>query len=226
MNKAWAALLWFGIGFGIGIFAGERIGRKKIQKKEEKEPEMTSTMPEKEVSDQSTHPKYNAWTPEELAKQAGYYADPSKADDDEEEPDDFDKDVAEMELYLSSFEHPMDDDEEPESSFPFEHKVENEEGKEPYAINFEDFYRNGSGFDQSYLMYYEEDEVLCDESESIVEESDKVLGEGWYGRFGDNEDDPDTIYIRNERMKTDYEVSRIKNAYSRVVMGMEDNDDN
>lgn len=222
MNKAWAALLWFGIGFGIGIFAGYKIKRKSTEN-EEKEPEMTSTFSDKEVTDRSVHPKYNAWTPEELAKQAGYYVDPAKTDE-EEEPDDYDKDVAEMELYLSSFEHPTDDDEKPESSFPYEHRVKNDEGREPYAISFEDFYRNGSGHDQSYLVYYEEDEVLCDESETIVEEADKVLGEGWYGRFGDSTDDPDTIYIRNEKLKTDYEVSRVRNAYSRVVLGMEDHD--
>ena len=53
------------------------------------------------------------------------------------------------------------------------------------------------------LLYYK-DHVLTDEDNNIIEDIDDVIGFDSLTRFGEFEDD--TVYVRNDKYRVDYEV--------------------
>lgn len=65
----------------------------------------------------------------------------------------------------------------------------------------------GADFAKVTLTYFPASRILIDEDEELVDVKDYV---GWraLSRFGDESDDADTVYVRNPRLLTDYEVIR------------------
>ena len=74
--------------------------------------------------------------------------------------------------------------------------------------------------DTSYItqtvVYYRESDVFVNEDDESVgrEDWEKALGCEVASRFGENEDDPDTVYIRNDRLRAYYEVLLEEGEYS------------
>ena len=64
------------------------------------------------------------------------------------------------------------------------------------------------------LTYYSDD-VLTYESDELVEDVDDIVGADFAEHFGEYEDD--SVFIRNDRMKTDFEILADKRNYSDVV---------
>ena len=73
----------------------------------------------------------------------------------------------------------------------------------PVVISPEDLY------DVDYpvvtLIYYA-DGVLTDDNDNIIEDIDDIVGEESLNTFGKYEDD--TVYVRNDRTKCNYEILR------------------
>lgn len=95
----------------------------------------------------------------------------------------------------------------------------------PYVIT-EDQYleEHVDGFDEYKkigLQYWSLDDTLTDEGETIVPNIDDVVGVDNLEHFGVGTSDPDAVYIRNEKARTDYEVMRTKQSYRHVVLGVE-----
>ncbi len=99
-----------------------------------------------------------------------------------------------------------------------------EEGKEreqmpiekPYVIS-PDVFGDADGYDVVSLNYYA-DGVLTDDWGDIIGNVDDIVGEESLTHFGEYEDD--SVFVRNDRLKTDYEIlkdernfSDIKNPY-------------
>jgi hypothetical protein len=66
----------------------------------------------------------------------------------------------------------------------------------------------GDEYDKVTYTYYPSHRVVLDEDEEVVDEVDYVLGWRNLRRFGDESDDPDVVFIRNQKMLTDFEVVR------------------
>lgn len=77
--------------------------------------------------------------------------------------------------------------------------------KKPYVITPEEF-GNSDDYDTITLTYYEADQILADDMDEIVEDVDDVVGKESLTHFGENADDPDSVYVRNDEMKADYEI--------------------
>ena len=91
---------------------------------------------------------------------------------------------------------------------------------QPHVISADDFL-NEQYMEKSYVNWYENDDVF---------EEDLVVIDDPYATFGvtsgrdlfsdtSTREDPDICYVRNERVTTDFEISRIHGSYSQMVGG-------
>lgn len=98
------------------------------------------------------------------------------------------------------------------------------EEKTPYLISIDDFDAGYSGrYDTVSMTYYAVDDVLADDEEEMVMDVEHFIGADALEHFGaeaaELSGDENTLYIRNEVLHCDYEVTRIYQSYHQVVLG-------
>lgn len=95
----------------------------------------------------------------------------------------------------------------------------NEEGgavevaKNPYVISPFDF-GELDGYKQISLTYYA-DGVLEDDDQEIVRDVDELIGVGSLNTFGEYEDD--SVFVRNERLRVDFEILKDYRTYEEAT---------
>lgn len=62
------------------------------------------------------------------------------------------------------------------------------------------------------LTYFEGDGVLANDDGKIIDNVDELVGKDFADHFGEYEDD--SVYVRNEKMKSQYEILRDYGCYS------------
>lgn len=92
---------------------------------------------------------------------------------------------------------------------------------EPYIIEVDEFFNGKVNYDKVTLTYYDRDGSLVDESEELVHNVVDTIGEEALFEFGNKSDDPNVVYIRNEKLAIDYEIIRVFNSYAEDVLGIE-----
>lgn len=91
----------------------------------------------------------------------------------------------------------------------------------PHVINVEEFSNGMPSHAKITLTYYAEDKVLCDSDETVVPNPVNILGKDILpDMFGQESEDPDVVYVRNEKIGTDYEIVRVHKSYSVEVLGV------
>lgn len=91
--------------------------------------------------------------------------------------------------------------------------VETEPANEPYVISPEEY---GEIEDYTLIGFtYYADCVLTDENNEIVEDVDACVGWESLKTFGDYEED--SVHVRNDRLRCDYEILRHEQTYSEVL---------
>lgn len=100
--------------------------------------------------------------------------------------------------------------------------AEYDRNKKPYVIPLDAFTDEMIGYDKITLGYYEEDDVLVDDNEDMIDDIEYVIGYASLDRFGDGSEDEDIVYVRNERVGSDYEVVRYHKSYQTEVLGFID----
>lgn len=91
----------------------------------------------------------------------------------------------------------------------------------PYIISPEEFGESGN-YTQISLTYYS-DGVLADDEDEIIEDIDDTVGEDFADHFGDYEDD--SVFVRNDRLRCDYEILKDNRSYhdvAGIALGQED----
>ena len=88
----------------------------------------------------------------------------------------------------------------------------------PYILEHDEFYN--SDFNTQTLTWYEVDEVLAAEDDSLVEDIDGIVGEQNLTRFGHGSRDNNVLYIRNPKIDMDFEVIRAQGSYAEIVHGI------
>lgn len=81
----------------------------------------------------------------------------------------------------------------------------------PYVISPEE-YGEIFGYETKSWTYYADD-VLVDEFDQIVEDPELYIGDG-LKHFGEFEDD--SVFIRDEKASTDYEILRVTEEFSKI----------
>ena len=89
---------------------------------------------------------------------------------------------------------------------------------EPKIISYNE-YSDDIKYEKVIVSYFEEDGVLMLQDESLFEDGINALGSLNLEQFGMYPDDPepDTIYIRNELLGTDFEVVREEGSYEQFL---------
>lgn len=72
-------------------------------------------------------------------------------------------------------------------------------------------------YDHVSLTYYT-DGVLTDENDEIIEDVEELIGADSLDHFGEFEDD--SVYVRNDGRKIDYEILKDRRLYSDVIKKM------
>ena len=83
----------------------------------------------------------------------------------------------------------------------------------PYVISPDEF-GEFEEYDRISLTYYA-DQVLADENDDKIKDVDEVIGVESLTHFGEYEDD--SVFVRNDRLKCDYEILMDSRTYSEVL---------
>ncbi len=78
-----------------------------------------------------------------------------------------------------------------------------EEVERPYIIS-PDEYGELDDYNQISLTYYKRDGVLADENDYEIDDVEGTIGKDSLNHFGEYEED--SVFVRNDRRKTDYEI--------------------
>lgn len=93
---------------------------------------------------------------------------------------------------------------------------------EPYIISIKEFMQDRDEYDKVTVSYFEDDDVLCDEREEVIPNVEATVGSDALTKFGELSEDSKIVYVRNERIKTDFEVLRDPGSYSEIVLGFKE----
>lgn len=101
-----------------------------------------------------------------------------------------------------------------------ESEKENEEEEEtsvdrPYVISPDEF-DSKDDYDTVSLTYYS-DKIVADRDDEIVEDVEEIIGFESLNHFGEFEDD--SVFVRNDRLKIDYEILLDQRTYAEVMKG-------
>lgn len=181
-------VLIFVSGVTIGGFLGYKLIEKKYNDKFETEvnrriDEYVMRHREKEKTSESVETKKILKEEKEDKINYNQFAkEYSGSDDGEEETDDGKEDEPEVTDYIS----------------------DTEDARDPYEITEDEYEDDNDSFEKESLYYYRGNYTLVDDSDNVVdvEDANTLLGPDWVDRTNNN----GIVYIRNEKVGTDYEL--------------------
>ena len=115
---------------------------------------------------------------------------------------------------------PEDDDPTWTWAKELEYREQLEDG-EPYVVHVEEYMSNEDSYDQINMTYFAGDGVLVDDKDEPVHLVDPIIGRHTLGRFGDGSGNPDTVFVRNDRMETEFEITRDRGKYAHEILRLE-----
>lgn len=115
----------------------------------------------------------------------------------------------------------QEDDSADETDFPIPSVpcfVTVRDPERPYLISIDDYMEDDSPFAKVEMTYFEGDGVLVDTNDAIVPNIEAVVGSHNLDKWGQGTTDPEQVYIRNERLEIDIELTHDDNTYTRSVL--------
>jgi hypothetical protein len=100
----------------------------------------------------------------------------------------------------------------------YEIEKENRTMDKPYILHQDEYFSKETEYSQSTLTYYSGDDILVDEQEVPIYNYKAVVGEL---NFGHGSDDPNVVYVRNDKLSGEYEVIKDSGLYEIEVLGNE-----
>jgi hypothetical protein len=124
--------------------------------------------------------------------------------------------VPQLELVKSIF--PAEDERPGEWNQEAEDAARQQFPGRPYIISYEEFADNSFGFNQQTLTFYEGDETLADQNDVPIYNPGENVG---IMLFGKGSGDPNIVYVRNKKMKVEYEIIRDTGHFAQERLGLE-----
>lgn len=160
----------------------------------------------------------------DLQEEVEELEDPDETFEDDDEAEESDevkeyKKVVKETGYAATFEQPDQDEDEAtdEDEEEATDEVDEEEGDEyvlgPRVISPEEF--DDCDYPVVELTYYA-DGFLTDEDDEIVSDINDVIGKDSLNHFGDYNEDPDVVYVRDDEARVLYEICRDNRKYMNV----------
>lgn len=91
--------------------------------------------------------------------------------------------------------------------------------EKPYLISVEEF-EEGTEYEKTSLPYFEYDNTLADEREMIIRDIENTVGSANLALFGVRSGDENIVYVRNEKLQRDFEITRDLRGFKEVVLGI------
>lgn len=88
----------------------------------------------------------------------------------------------------------------------------------PYIISHDEYFEDESDYRRISLTWYAADSVLVDDREVPIREHVKTCGD-FMNRFGEQSGDPSIVFIRNEKLERDFEITLNRGSYAEQVLG-------
>lgn len=133
-----------------------------------------------------------------------YSVDKNEASEDETEPDDDQVAIEDYEATLDRFGY---------TNYSNMENKEVDNVDRPHVIPPGEF-GELHGYQERSLIYFK-DKVLTDDDYELVEDVDDIVGLDSLNHFGEYEDD--SVFVRNDRLETDYEILLDSRNYSDAV---------
>lgn len=160
--------------------------------------------------------KYEQIAQEEIDSVKGYYSEKyAQKEKTESEKEETTSDDAESKLdeKYSDYSTILDGNRYSRASYNVEKKTVGVPGKTPYVIAPEEF-GEMDGYSTISITYYA-DQVLADDADHIINDVEDTVGFDSLTHFGEYEDD--SVFVRNDRRKCDYEILLSQRKYSEVL---------
>jgi hypothetical protein len=202
MNNAIKNILILGGGIGIGAFSMKMYLEKKCE----------AMLQEEIASVKEVYERKNERAERKLGKKT--------------EAAERDKVVLmKKDIYEKKAKRYAGDEEDPEhTEYENMSRPSKNDPEAPYVISYEEFAEEMNNFEKLTLNYYEDDDVLTDEEDGVVTDVIGVVGDDALTSFGDRSEDPEVVYVRNEKLETDYEVIRLSKSFAKDVLGYDPDD--
>ncbi len=109
---------------------------------------------------------------------------------------------------------------EPESEWVWADELRQRSEGAPYIIHKDEFTQNEREYTQSTLTYFEEDDVLCDERDTPIDDREEMIGLDLFERFGHGSGDANILFVRNPIREIDIEIIKSSGSYAEEVHGL------
>lgn len=217
-----SGLAYFGVGVGVGLVAGIIFGLKynkeKLRAEAIKEAE-EEIAPIREVYLQKMIALENAGKPsvESIVEQHGYSigVDPLPA-----------RALKPPVPILDDLpSNPVGSSKSKNANWSYAEELEKRSPSAPYVIHMDEFQHSQPDYTKVSYTYYAIDDVLVDDDDQHpIPHADLVVGQDNL-KFGHGSDDINMVYVRNDRLNTDMEITRVNKSFEVEILGMSDGDD-
>lgn len=103
---------------------------------------------------------------------------------------------------------------------------DNRDTSKPYVVDADEYQANELEHDQIDLTYYGGDNVLADDEDKVVEKVEELVGHMNLNMFGASDPEhPHMLLVRNERIKTDFEITYSDGKFAHEVLGFTHSDE-
>lgn len=198
-----------GVGVAVGFFFGYRYNREKLraeafQQSEEELDEIRKVYQQRMVAAQDKP------TVEEIIQERGYSVHAGEVRRPLPPP----VPVAEPSVVFT--------DENVQANAGWDYKIEiaARDTDTPYVIHQDEFNSGETGYDKTEYTYYADDDVLVDTDNIPLPHADIIVGQTNL-KFGHGSDDEDIVYVRNDRIAVEMEITRLHKSYEQEVLGLE-----
>lgn len=103
--------------------------------------------------------------------------------------------------------------------FDYELEMRNRTEDYPYVLTNEEFLAGEKDYPQTTLTYYEGDDVLTDERDQPINDTDGTVGNPNLLKFGYGSKDNNIVFVRNDRLTLEFEIVRSQGKYAEQVLG-------
>lgn len=108
-----------------------------------------------------------------------------------------------------------------DEEWDYEAEVAKRQGAQAYILSEEEYFANEPENTQASMTYFEGDGVLVDSADKALTTSEmmRLIGHVNNLRFGHGSNDPNLVYIRNDKLDLDMEIALSRGKYAEEVLG-------
>lgn len=109
-----------------------------------------------------------------------------------------------------------------DEEWDFEKEQANRTDEAPYILHKDEFWAEEEGLPQLTLTYFAGDDIMVDQDEKPIYNHISVVGEL---RWGHGSQDQNVLYVRNPKLKVEYEILKDSGSYAIEVLGLDNSEE-